>query len=375
MTGSTSEETKALEVLIVEDSRTQAMSLTLQLEGLGFVVRVAETLEAAVAALEERASDVILLDLELPDATGLEGLARLHGAFGEVPIVVLTSSHGQELAIEALQKGAEDYMNKDSNEPGAIERSLRYAIERHQQRNELVALAGELEELNRQKDHVMGVVAHDLRNPLSVVRGYSDFLLSGATGDLEGEQEEIVVTMRRASDYMLQMVEDLLDFTRIQAGVMELEREPTDLAELVREAMRVVVMIAQQKGIEIAMVLAEDLPEAPLDRHKIRQVIDNLLTNAVKFSHRGSRVELRLERFGEQAHLSVQDHGVGIPPEDLPKVFEAFQKTRAKPTGGERSTGLGLAIVRNIVSAHGGDIWVESEVGVGSTFHVSLPLG
>jgi signal transduction histidine kinase len=169
-------------------------------------------------------------------------------------------------------------------------------------------------------------------------------------------------------------VEDLLDFSRVQSGRMELEREPTRLDGLVGEAVRVVAMLAQEKEITLSTELAPDLPEVRVDRHKMRQVVDNLLTNAVKFSHPKSNVHIGLEQVGEQLHLTVQDHGVGIPAEDLPKVFEAFQKTGARPTAGERSTGLGLAIVRNIVQAHGGEIWVESTVGEGSTFHVSVPI-
>jgi signal transduction histidine kinase len=155
---------------------------------------------------------------------------------------------------------------------------------------------------------------------------------------------------------------------------MELEREPTDLTTLLRDAIRVNAMLAQKKRIAIDAELDDSVGALPLDQHKILQVADNLLSNAVKFSHPDSRVRVELQRNETEAHLSVRDEGVGIPAEDLDRVFEAFQRTSARPTAGERSTGLGLAIVRSIVEAHGGRIWVESEVGVGSTFFVTLPL-
>lgn len=368
-------------VLIVEDSATQAAAVGMMLEDAGFAVRAAGTIEAALATLEAERPDAVLLDLELPDATGLAGLARLVAAYPAVPVVVLTS-HGAEIALEALHGGAEDYLPKQQLDSSILERAIRYAIERHRTRNALTALteelrekAAELAQLDRQKDHIMGVVAHDLRNPLGVVRGYADFLLSGVTGELDHEQVEILQIMRRSSQYMLHLVEELVDFSRIQAGAMELEREPTDLAALIREAIRVNQMLAQEKKIVIEAELEDSLPEIGLDRHKIRQVLDNLLSNAAKFSHPGSRVEVELSHEDGFVHLLVRDHGVGIPAEDLPRVFAPFQRTSARPTAGERGTGLGLAIVCNIVTAHGGRIWVESKVGEGSTFHTKLPLG
>jgi len=370
-----------VDLLLVEDSATQATALSLQLEEAGFSVRVASSLQEARERLVVRGCDVVILDLELPDATGLEGLVALQEEHATIPVVVLTSEHGEELAIEALQRGAEDYAHKEHLDLRLLRRSLQYAIERHRTRNELTELtlqlrdkARELEELNLQKDHMMGVAAHDMRNPLSVVRGYGDFLLSGGAGDLNDEQEHIIQLVRRTSDYMLQLVEDLVDFSRIQAGAMTLEREEIDLVALVRQTVQLNTMLARDKAITVEADLPDALPPMALDRHKMRQVLDNLLTNAVKFSHEGSAVDVTLAREDEMAHLAVRDRGVGIPEEELPRVFRPFEKTSARPTRGERSTGLGLAIVRNIVRAHGGRIWVESRVGEGSTFHVALPL-
>ncbi|MEC7522467.1 MAG: hybrid sensor histidine kinase/response regulator [Myxococcota bacterium] len=356
------------EILLVEDSATQAAAVTIQLEEAGFVVHHRPTLRAALALLEEAAPDAVLLDLELPDASALSGLEQIVAAHRAIPVVVLTSEHGEELALRALARGAEDYLPKHEMTSSTLRRAIHYAIERHRTRNEL-------DRLNRQKDHLMAVVAHDLRNPLGVMRGYADFLLSGVTGELEGEQEEIVQTMRKTASYMVGLVEDLLDLGRIQAGAMELERAETDLGALVREGVRLNAVVAREKQIGFETEVEAELPSISLDRHKVRQVLDNLLSNAVKFSHPESTVHVSLSRDGEHARLTVSDQGVGMPARDLPKVFRPFERTGARPTGGERSTGLGLAIVRNIVEAHGGRIWVESEEGRGSAFHVTLPFG
>lgn len=355
------------EIVLVEDSATQAAAVSIQLEEAGFRVRHAETLKRARALLDAAPADAILLDLELPDASGLTGLDDLVASHRAIPVVVLTSEHGEELALRALARGAEDYLPKSELTLSSLRRAIHYAIERHRTRNEL-------DRLNHQKDHLMAVVAHDLRNPLGVMRGYADFLLSGVAGELDAEQEEIVTTMRKTASYMVSLVEDLLDLGRIQAGAMELERDEIDLPALVREGIRLNAVVAQDKRIHFEIDVDDALPPMSLDRHKIRQVLDNLLSNAVKFSHPGSTVRVELDQERQTAKLTVRDEGVGIPATDLPKVFRPFERTGARPTAGERSTGLGLAIVRNIVEAHAGRIWVESEVGRGTAFTVTLPL-
>ncbi|MCC6873688.1 MAG: response regulator [Sandaracinaceae bacterium] len=371
-----------MKVLLVEDSPTQAAQLELVLADCGLDdVRVASRLDEALGLLAEAASDVVLLDLELPDATGLTGCARVTSQFPGVPLVVLTSHAGDETAVAAIEQGAEDYILKHQVDPSGLKRSLRYAIERHRSRNALAALTeqlraktSELEAINQQKDLILGVVAHDLRNPLGVVRGYADFLASGAIGEPSAEQAEILAIVRRTADYMLRLVEDLLDFSRIQSGRMELDRAETDLVELVSEAVRVHQVLAQPKEIAVELARADDVGKLFVDGHKIRQVLDNLLSNALKFSHKGGRVEVLLERNSHCAHVAVRDHGVGMSAQDVGRIFRPFEKGSSRPTGGERSTGLGLAIVRNIVEAHGGRIVVESAPGEGSTFDVELPL-
>ncbi len=369
----------SIEVLAVEDSPTQARELALRLTTSGLRVRVVGTLDQAFAALEERPSDAVLLDLELPDATGLEGLARLHARYGAIPVVVLTSRKGEESALAALQCGAEDYIHKDALDGALLSRSLRYAIERNRARLALGALAeelrannAELSRLNAQKDAILGVVAHDLRNPLGVVRGYADFLRGGFSGELTSEQHEILTLVRRTTDYMLTLVEDLVDFSLIQTGRLELERTRTNFAELVREAVRVQNMVAQEKRIRIEIERLDDPAVVDVDHHKMRQVIDNLLSNAVKFSYPDTHVSVTLRCDEERMVLAVEDRGAGIESSEVGRIFVPFEKIRTRPTAGERSTRLGLAIVRNIVEAHGGHIYVSSTEGVGSIFRVEL---
>lgn len=231
----------------------------------------------------------------------------------------------------------------------------------------------QLAALNEQKNHLLGMAAHDLRNPLGAIETYSQFLLD-ADLPFSVEQREFVSIIRDSSLFMLHLVEDLLDVAQIEAGKLNLEPTPTDLAALVERCLAVNRVLAARKSIRLVAHCAAHLPPAHVDAGKISQVLTNLLTNALKFSHPDTEVTTRLRRQGDELILSVTDQGQGIPAAECERLFHAFERTSVQPTGGERSTGLGLAIAERIVAGHGGRIWVDSQVGRGSTFLVALPV-
>ena len=238
---------------------------------------------------------------------------------------------------------------------------------------ELAKKNAELARLNEQKNQFLGIAAHDLRNPLDVILTYSQFVLDEARAALTPEQIEFVNTIRSSSEFMLNLVNDLLDTSKIEAGKLELELERVDLGEIVRRNVALNRTLAERKGITLALARSDELPAMRLDVSKIEQVLNNLIGNAVKFSPPGSRVEVRIEREDDGAVVSVRDEGEGIAAEELDNLFRFYEKGRTRATGGEKSTGLGLAIVKKIVAGHGGEIRVESEAGEGATFFVSLP--
>ncbi len=234
----------------------------------------------------------------------------------------------------------------------------------------------ELERLNQQKNRIVGMAAHDLRTPLGVILGYSEFLEAETAGALTAEQEEFIAVIKRTSEFMLRMVTDILDVTAIESGHLQLDRRLTDVVQLVEHSVKLNRVIASRKniGVELDSVeVAESM--LLLDAGKIEQVLNNLIGNAVKFSHGATQVQVRVTGSKESVTIAVQDHGQGIPAADLPKLFKPFGKASVRSTGGEQSTGLGLAIVRRIVEGHGGRVELESEVGKGSTFSVTLPIG
>jgi two-component system sensor histidine kinase/response regulator len=230
-----------------------------------------------------------------------------------------------------------------------------------------------LVELNELKNKFLGMAAHDLRSPLSSIRGLSEVLLTGSFGPLAGEQKEFLGIIKTTAESMLNLVNNLLDVAVIENGRLELEMKRGALKSLISERVRIHKLIAEKKSIAIGATCA-DVPDALFDPGRISQVMDNLISNAVKFSPPGSKVHVGLWKEQRMARVSVRDEGPGIAPEDRAKLFGEFQKLSSRPTGGEKCTGLGLAIVKKIVEAHGGSLDVKTQLGSGSTFSFTVPL-
>lgn len=239
---------------------------------------------------------------------------------------------------------------------------------------ELVKRNVELERLNEIKNQFIGVAAHDLRNPLQVIEGYSQMLAEETLGALSPQQQKVVSVIRRNSDFMLKLVTDLLSISKVEAGKLNLELEETDLPALLERNVELNRLLAGQKQIAIALSREPDIPLLKLDAPKIEQVLNNLISNAIKFSYPQTTVKVHTAKREKDVVVAVSDEGQGIPAGEVERLFVPFASLSVKSTGGEQSTGLGLAIVRRIIEGHGGRIWVRSEVGVGSTFSFSLLL-
>lgn len=228
--------------------------------------------------------------------------------------------------------------------------------------------------LYRQKNEFLGIAAHDLRNPLGIIMGYSQLLLDSICGVLNEKQTKFISAIRKSSNTMHNLINDLLDISKIESGKLQLNMQETDLISLCRQNIELNSTISEKKRIKIHFYYDENIPQIMIDPQKIEQVLNNLITNAIKFSHPDTNIYIRLSRNEHNVLIEVKDEGQGIPENEIDTIFKPFSKSSVLSTGGEKSTGLGLAIVRKIVEGHRGSIWVESEVGKGSTFFVKLPI-
>ena len=238
---------------------------------------------------------------------------------------------------------------------------------------EIVQKSSELARLNEEKNRFMGMAAHDLRNPLTVILAYSDFLLTDSTTD-ELEKKKIYEEMAIACRFMLGLINDLLDVSRIEAGARELYLSTFDASALIGQVVKSYVARAGEKEISIEVEMRREPIQMTSDSGKLNQIVANLLSNAIKYSPRATRVVVRASSSAEELAVEVADQGIGIPTEQQEAIFKPFVHLDATGTAGERSTGLGLSIVTQLVALLGGRIALDSEVGRGSTFRVTLPL-
>jgi two-component system sensor histidine kinase KdpD len=228
-------------------------------------------------------------------------------------------------------------------------------------------------ELDRMKTELLSTVSHELRTPLGSIKGYATTLLSHGSKLGRGEQREFLEIIDSEADRLRELIENLLHLSRLEAGVLRIDKEPVRLAATTRDVVRKVQLASPSHQLELELPL--DDPVVSADQRRIYQVVQNLLTNAVKYSPQGGRVRLSAHAQGRELVVSVTDQGLGMPTVELDKIFDRFHRVQGEPSRGIGGTGLGLAICKGLIEAHGGRIWAESEgEGMGSAFRFTLPL-
>jgi signal transduction histidine kinase len=231
----------------------------------------------------------------------------------------------------------------------------------------------QLSKANAAKNRFLGMAAHDLRNPLASIRGLAEFLRDGVVGPLSPEQIDLINTIHEASQGMLDLVNELLDVATIESGELKINLEPHNLTELIEKNIYLANIEAAKKRTKIVFAAPGHAVVLPFDPGKIKQVVANLLSNALKYSPAGSTITVELHHGKGTWAFSVKDQGPGIPENERDKLFKDFGRLSVKTTGGEKSTGLGLAICRKIVDAHRGTITAENLPKRGCEFRVTLP--
>jgi signal transduction histidine kinase len=260
--------------------------------------------------------------------------------------------------------GRVDVPNRD--ELGALATNV------NRMNDELRRLYRELEETSRHKSEFLANMSHELRTPLNAIIGFSQVLRERLFGDVNAKQEEYLDDILSSGNHLLALINDVLDLSKVEAGQVELEVAPFSLREALESGVVMVRERATRDGVHVALAPPLDVDVVTGDERRVRQVIFNLLSNAVKFTPAGGAVDVRAAQVNGEVTVSVADTGPGIAPEDHDRVFEEFQQTEAGVEQREGS-GLGLALSKRLVELHGGRIWVDSELGKGSTFVFTLP--
>jgi len=363
-------------VLLIEDNPGDADLVRLRLvEGLSDVrVNCVPRLSDALACLDAETPSLVLLDLNLPDSHGAETFRRIMQKAPNVPIVILSGQDDEALAIKAVHQGVQDYLVKGDVTSKQLERALRYAVERQ-------GLLRTLEITRKQqlefKNQFLSHVSHELRTPLTCIHQYVTLLLDGLAGPVVPEQADHLRTVLKSVNQLHAMIRDLLEATRADSGKLRVEPRCIDIGELMLQAVAMMRPTASEKNVSLEAVADPSIPLVCADPDRVLEVLINLIDNGIKFTPAQGSVVVKastVETDPSAVYLSVIDSGRGIPQEALPLVFERLYQDPNAVDGNRAGLGLGLYIAKEIVSLHGGRMWVASQPGSGSTFSFTLPL-
>jgi len=376
-------------VLVVDDEPHNLEVVTHFLEAEGFQVVTAEDGEQALAVATGAAPDVILLDVIMPAPDGFEVCRRLKAdpATVFIPIVILTALKSTKDRITGAAAGADDFLSKPFDHVELVTRvrslvrvkrlhdqveaySRELEIRVAERTAELQQALTQLQEFDRLKSEFIANVSHELRTPLLHVKGYLDLLANGALGAVTAEQLQGAAIAQEAASQLDRGVQDIVDFRDFGDRRFHFERVAVaDAAQAAREA---ITPFAARRGVTVTLTLPPDLPPVWADRAAVARVLRHLLDNAVKFSPSGGVVRVIGEEREGSVRIAVLDHGEGIPPEKLDRIFDLFYQADGSTTRRAGGLGLGLALVKMLLDAHAAHLQVESEVGRGSTFYFDL---
>jgi two-component system sensor histidine kinase/response regulator len=372
------ESMETLRVLVIDDELGMRSGASRVLEGFrvelpetdGHVCLQVEQAESGEEALDKMAAqkyDVILLDHKLPGMSGLEVLERLRERRDDALIIMITAYASLEVAVSATKRGAFDFLAKPFT-PEELRDAVRKAARHHILRWQARKLAQEKRQVRFQ---FLSVLVHELKAPLAAVEGYLRLLQEGAAGDPATTARVIDRSLVRL-DGMRKLIMDLLDLTRIESGQKLREMVAVDVVEVARAAIETAQPAAQQRAITLELHAAAPVA-FQADRGEIEIMLNNLVSNAVKYNRDGGRVDVTLSGGVDGVTMAVKDTGIGMTKEETAKLFGEFVRIKNAKTRNIMGSGLGLSILRKLANMYGGEVSVESQPDVGTTFTVRLP--
>jgi signal transduction histidine kinase len=374
-------------VLLVDadpDAHRLTRALLLEGDGPPCTLEWVTTYESALTALRQHAYDVCLVDDHLGASTGLDLLREARARGDTVPMILLTGAGGHAVDAQAMHAGAADALVKGQLTAPMLNRSIRYAIERGRAVESLRLARDAAQAADRAKSEFLANMSHEIRTPMNGILGMTDLALELAQS---AEQHDHLTIVKDSAKALLRLLNDILDFSRIEAGKLTLESFPFPLRETLDGTLKMLAVRARDKGVAVRSQVDPEVPDRVVgDPGRLRQVLVNLVGNAIKFTEHGEVVvEVECAEAegsgpsrGDEAlllHVAVRDTGMGIPVEKHQAILEPFTQADGSTTREYGGSGLGLAIAKQLVALMGGHLWLESVVGQGSTFHCTVRVG
>lgn len=385
-------------ILVVDDEEIVRYALSEKLKEHGFLVKEACDGEQALELFKKEELDSVLLDLKMPGMSGIETMKELKKLDVGVPVIIVTAHGDIPTAVEAIKFGAYDFVEKPPQisriivtlnraiEKADLEKKVRNLGLALETSKEIQTAYEKLKELDKLKTDFVSTVSHEFRTPLTSILGFTKII----RGKLEtvifpqvlSEDKKTKNTVRQIkenitiilseTERLTALINDVLDLAKIESGKVEWKMAPLRASSIIKQAFAVTSSLFTQKGLQLIEDIEEGLPEISGDNDRLLQVLINLLSNAAKFTEKGS-ITCGAKKTGNFITFSIVDTGIGIGTEDQKKILEKFKQAGDTLTDKPKGTGLGLPICREIIENHGGKIWVDSEPGKGSSFSFTIP--
>ncbi len=364
-------------VLVVDDVPDNVKLLNYDLCDEGYTVVCASNGREAIELARTQQPDVILLDVAMPGMDGIEVCRRLKedGITESIPVIMVSAMGQEDTVISALDTGALDYVSKPFSIQIVLAR-VRSAVRIKTSHDTIVRMNRRLAELNDQAHQFVDNVSHEFRTPLTVIKEFTSILADGLAGDLNQEQLDYLDIVANRIDDLCFMVNDMLDISKLEAGLLTVCRRECNLCDITEHVRSTLERKARGKNVSIAIDIPSDIPKIRCDAEKIGRVIINLVVNAVKFVDEGGKIELRAQAVEDSPHVTVSviDDGPGIAEDNLKAIFERFRQVEGSARSSTKGFGLGLNIAKELVHMNLGQMNVESKVGEGSTFSLTIPV-
>jgi two-component system, sensor histidine kinase and response regulator len=362
-------------LLVVDDNPMNVEPLCDLLESMDYRVATALDGMTALRIVEEQQPDLILLDIMMPGMNGFEVCRRLKAnpRSARIPVVFVTALSETEDKVRAIDAGGDDFLTKPFNRPILVAR-IRSLLRLKEANDQLEASYRKLQALERMRDDLMKMIVHDLKSPLSAVLATVEVIADGDAGPLTEQTRELLGTVHLHGADMLQLIDDLLELTRLEESQLVPEREVVSVEELLRSVADEWRLRLEREGASLVIENGPNL-EVDADPYLLRRVFTNLVGNALRHAGNGVQIRVSVSEAPQRTGVvfSVADDGVGIPAAFHELIFRKFGHLQRADSAGTTSSGIGLTFCKLAVEAHGGRIWVESREGKGSTFRFLIP--